>query len=116
MERFARDLVRLIENEHLTAVPRRAIADIFPQLAHFVDAAVRGGVDFDDVHGPAGGDLDAARANPAGMIRGPVHAVQTPRQNAGDRGLSRAALPGKNVAVRDSVLRDSVLERSLDVL
>ena len=116
IERFAGDLVSLVDDENLVAVPRRPIADIFPQLAHFVDAAVRGGVDFDYIHGPAGRDLQAARAHPARLICWSVNAIQTARQNAGHRGLARAALAGKDVAVRDPVLRDGVLDRGLDVL
>ena len=53
---------------------------------------------------------------PQGVVGGPFDAIQTARQDAGHRGLAGPALPRKNVAVRDPVLRDGVLERRLDVL
>jgi hypothetical protein len=42
--------VRFVDDEDLVAVARGAVADVLAQLAHLVDAAVRGGVDLDDVH------------------------------------------------------------------
>src|SRR5258707_11849316 len=38
-----------IYDEYLVFVAGRLVADVFAQLAHFVDSAVGGGVDFDDV-------------------------------------------------------------------
>ena len=53
---------------------------------------------------------------PQGVGGGPLIAVQAARQNARDGGLAGAALAGKNVAVRDPLLRDRVFERGADVL
>ena len=44
-----------VDDEDFVAVARRAEADVLAQLAHFVDAAVGGGVDFNDVDGAAAG-------------------------------------------------------------
>ena len=52
---------------------------------------------------------------PQGVGRGPLFAVQAPRQDARHGGLAGTALAGKDVAVRDALLRDGVLERGLDV-
>ena len=46
---------------------------------------------------------------------GPCHTVQATRQYARHGGFAGAALPRKNVAVRDAVLRDGIFERGLDV-
>ena len=64
----------------------------------------------------AAGDFQAAGAHAAGRGGGTLDAVQAARQDARDRGFARAALAGKDVAVRDALLRDGVLERGADVL
>src|SRR5262249_15916124 len=91
-------------------------ADILAELAHFVDAAVRRRVDFDDVHRAAGGDLETARALAARRRSRTLEAVQAARQNARDGRLSGPSLAGKDVAVGDPVLSDGVVESGLDVL
>ena len=108
VEGFVGDLVGFVDDENLVAVARRLIAHVLAQLAHFVDAAIGGGVDFDHVHRAAGGDFLATRAHAAGLVGGTVHAVQAARQDARHGGLAGAALARKNVAVRDAVLRDGV--------
>ena len=54
VESFAGDLVRFVDDEDLVAVARGTVADVFAQLAHFVDAAIGGRVDFDHVRRIAG--------------------------------------------------------------
>ena len=108
--------MRFVDDEYLVAVPRRAIADILAQLAHLIDAAIRRRVDFDHVPSAAGGDLEATGAHAAGLAGGSLDAVQTARQNTGYGRLPRAALAGKDIAMRDAVLRDGVFQRGLDVL
>ena len=61
------DLVRLVEDVDLVSVARGAVAGGVAQLADLVDAAVGGGVDFDDVDGVAGADLGAGLADIAGL-------------------------------------------------
>ena len=50
VEGLVGDLVGFVDDEDLVAVARGLVADVFAQFAHFVDAAIGGGVDFDDVH------------------------------------------------------------------
>ena len=50
VEGLAGDLVRFVDDEDLVAVARGPVADVLAQLAHLVDAAVGGRVDFDHVH------------------------------------------------------------------
>src|SRR5262249_28255576 len=100
----------------LVAVARRPKPDIFAQLAHFVDAAVRRRIDFDYVHSRAGLDFCAACADSAWRDRRTSQAVQAPRHNSRDRGLARAALSAEDIAMRDPPLSDCVLERGANVL
>ena len=84
------------------------------QPAHFVDAAIAGGVDFDNVH-----CADRALAN---LAAGVTHAagfrhrvlggtaVQRHGQDSGNRGLSNTAMPAENVAVSDALLLKGVLQ------
>jgi len=116
VESLIGDLVRFVDDENLVAVARRLVAHVFTQLAHFIDAAVGGGVDFDDVRGAAGGDFQAACAHPARRGRGALDAVQAARQDARNGGLAGAALSRKDVAVGNAFLGDGVFERGLDVL
>ena len=60
-----------IDDEDLVAVARGQVADRFAQLADFVDAAVRGRVDFEHVHGISRRDFHGRkgtrrRASPSG--------------------------------------------------
>src|ERR1019366_5414925 len=115
VEGLVGDLVGFVDAEDLVAVARRLVADIFAQFAHFIDTAIAGGIDFDYVHGAAGGDFLTTGALAAGRRSGSLDAVQAARQNARDGGLPGAALTRKNVAVRDPVLCDGILQRVLDV-
>ncbi len=114
VEGFVGDLVRFVDDEYLVTVARRLVAHVLAQFAHFIDAAVGCSVDLDHIHRAARRDFcnhDTARL--AGWT---VHAIEAARQNARHGGLAGPALPRKNVAVRDAVLRDGVFERGLDVL
>ena len=53
--------------------------------------------------------------SPHGEAVGPFDAVQAARQNAGDGGFPGAALAGKDVSMRDAVLRDGIFQGGLDV-
>ena len=71
VERFAGDLVRFVDDEDLVAVARRAVADVFAQFAHFVDAAIGGRVDFDDVGRAAAAISRQLAQTPQGVAVGP---------------------------------------------
>ena len=116
VESFLRDLVRFIDDEDFVPIARRAVANIVPDLAHLINAAIRSSVDLDDVTELPGGDLDAAGAHAAGCRGRAIDAVQTTRQNPRNGRLAGSPLAGKNIAVRDPVALDRILERFLDVL
>ena len=41
--------MRFVDDEDFVAIARRAIADVLAELAHFVDAAIRRRIDFNDI-------------------------------------------------------------------
>ena len=61
------DLVRFVEDVDFEAVAGGTVAGGLAEFADFVDAAVGGGVDFDDVDGVAGADFGAGFADAAGL-------------------------------------------------
>ena len=72
VEALRGDHVGLVEDEDLVAVAGRSEGGTLAQVAGVVDAVVGGGVDLDDVEaaGPAGGQVPAAGALPAGGVGG----------------------------------------------
>ena len=104
-----------VDDENLIAVARRLVADVLAQFPHVIDAAVGSRIDLDHIHRAAARHFPATGANAAGFRGGPLDAVQAARQDAGDSGLSGAALAGKNVPVRDPVLGNGIFQRDLDV-
>ncbi len=116
VEGFAGDLVGFIDDEDFVLVAGGLVADVFAQLAHFIDAAVGGGVDLDDVHGAAGLDFGATGADAAGLVGGAVDAVEATGHDARRGGFAGAALAGKDVAVGDAVLGDGIAQSGFDVL
>src|SRR5262245_40701223 len=101
--------MRLVDDKYFVPVASGAVANVLPQLAHLVDAAVGGSVDFDHVDARARCDLATTRALAAGLRCRAVNAVQAAGDDARDGGLTCSALPGKNVAVRNPLLRDRIL-------
>ena len=88
--------VDFVDDEDFVAVAGRKVADGLAQLPDFVDAAVRGRVDFENIDGITGGDLDTRRAFAAGRDRRPAlflisGAVQGLGQNPRRGGLPHAA-------------------------
>ena len=61
------DLVGFVKDVDFEAVPGRTVAGGLAEFADFVDAAVGGGVDFDDVDGVTGSDFGAGLADSAGF-------------------------------------------------
>ena len=112
------DLVGFVEDPDLVAVAGGTIARGIAQLANLVDAAIGGRVDLDHVHRIAGANLGAGIANAAGLGHRMVlrAAVQRHGQNARDGGLADAAMPAEDVAVRDALLLDGVLQGAGDVV
>ncbi len=116
------DLVRLIKDDDLEAIPRGTVARGIAQFTDLVDAAVCGGVDLKHVDGVALPDLQAGSALQTGLSGGtdlgadrPL-AVQRGGENAGDGGLADAAVARKDIPMRDAVLREGVQQRAGDVV
>ena len=111
-----------IEDINLVAIARRTIAGRISQLAYLVNAAVGGRIDLDHVHRAAGAHLNAGFADAAGLRGGPVRfaihatAVQRHGQNAGDRSFADPAMSTENIAMRNPLLLNGVLQGAGDVL
>src|SRR5438046_2032597 len=95
--------MRLINDEDFVSVARGPVTNIVPDLAHLVDAPVRGGINLDYVDGIALGDLEATRTHAARRYRRAIDTVQTSCQNPRNRCLASPPLAGKNVPVRKPV-------------
>ena len=116
------NLVRFVEDVDLVAVARRSVARRIAQLANLVDAAIGGRVDLDHVDGVALANLDAGVADAARLRRRALRranlgaAVQRHGQDARDGGFADAAMPGKDVAVRNAVLAERIHQRARHVV
>ncbi len=95
------DLVGFVEDVDLVLVAGGAVAGGVAEFADLVDAAVGGGVDFDDVDGVAGADFEAGLADFAGLGGGAkrgadgVAAVEGAGEDAGDGGFADAAVAAR---------------------
>src|SRR5690606_32174808 len=84
--------------------------------ADVVDTAVGGGVDFNDVHGGACRDFLADGVVRVEVGLGPAGAIERHGKDARHGRLAGSAGAGKDVAVPDAALVDSVRDRALDVV
>ncbi len=122
IERSIGDLVRLVQNVDFVAVARRAVPGSVAQFADFIDAAVGRGIDFDHVDGVALADLQAGVAGQAWLGRGPLRganetpAIQRGRKDTRDGRLADATMAAEDVAVRNAVLLQRILQRAGDVV
>ena len=99
----------------LVAIARRAEANTFAQFTHFVDPAIGGGVDFNDVNGTTDGDLHATRTYATRRGGGPLNAVQKARHQSGNSRFASSTLAAEDIAMRNPALLNGVLERGLYV-
>ena len=113
---FRGEHVRFVEEDDLVAPAGGRVAHHVAQLAHLVDAAIGGGVNFEHVEGIARGDFAASVALIARFRRRAVHAIQGLGQDAGRGRFADAARARKDIGVRDAPLADRVLQRARDVL
>ena len=112
VEGLLREAVDLVDDEDLVAVADRRDAEAGDDdVADLVDLGVGRGVDLEDVHVAALGDLDARVADAAGIGRRAGDAVQPARQDAGGRRLADAAGSGEDERLRDAVAGDRVAQR-----
>src|SRR5256714_4917228 len=116
IERFGRELVRLVDDVHLVLPGRRSETDLIAKVAHLVDAAIRRGVDLDEVQEAALPDRDAGLAAIAWLAVLRVRAIDGLRDEAGDRRPSSAPHGGPAVCLCNLAARDRVPERARDVL
>ena len=105
-----RDLVGLVEDVDLAPKVGRGVIDPLAELADRVDAAVRRGVDLDEVERPALADRDAGLAGVAGIAVLEVRAVERLGEDPRERGLAGAARPDEEDRVRDPAGADGVPE------
>jgi hypothetical protein len=99
------DPLNLVDDEDLDRQVRGAGVDPRQELAHVVDAVVRGGVHLADVEGPALADGHAGRAFVAWLAVAQVRAVERLGQDAGHRRLAGAARTDEEVGVGGSAER-----------
>ena len=112
------DHVRFVDDEDAVPRLRRCVERAVAQLAGVIDAAVAGGVEFDDVDAarPVGGQRYARVAHAAWRRRRPLHAVQRARQDPRRRRLPAAPRTGEQVRVVDPPGRQRRGQRLGDVL
>ena len=90
--------------------------DLLAQAADVVDAAVAGGVDLDQVHGPGLVDGGAGAALVARLAVPRLQAADGLGKNAGGAGLARAPRPAEQVRVGHPALHDGLPQRAGHVL
>ncbi len=105
--------MHFVDDEDLVAIARRQDAEARDDdLAHVVDARVRGGVDLEHVDVASFRDLDARVARAARIGGRPVHAVERARQDAGGRRLSDAAWSREHERLREPLARERIAQRT----
>jgi hypothetical protein len=115
-------LVRLVKDVNFVAVARRAVAGGVTQFADLIDAAIRGGVDLDDIDCGSSTNLGAGIAYAAGFGGRPFRradgmlAVQRHREDTGNGGFADAAVAAEDIAVGDAALFERVQKRTGDML
>ena len=105
-----RDLVRLIQDVDLALQVRRGVVDPLAEFADCVDAAIRCGVDLDEVEGTTFPDRHARRAGVARVPVLEVRAVDGLGEDPGERCLARPARPDEQDRVRDPSGPNGILE------
>ncbi len=109
--------VHFVDDVDLGARRNRAIARVLDDLAHVVDAGMRGGVHLDHVDMARIDDRLAVRAEfghvDAGRVDLAGHAViERARENARRRRLADPAHPGQDIGLMDAAGREGIGERA----
>src|SRR4029453_8145249 len=111
-----REHVRLVEDVDLRPAADRRVGDALAQLADVVNRVVGGRVHLDDVQRRRRGDRAAGRADPAGLGRRALGAVQARGEDLRHRRLAGAPAAHEEVGVVDLALLHRVAQRPHDVL
>ena len=116
VKRLASDLMRFVNDEYFIAVAGGPVTNVIAQFAHFIDTAIGGGIDFNNIGRAPERCLNATGAAPTRIGRGPIHAIEAAGQNTRYGRLAGTTLPSEDITMRDPLLRDSVFERGANVL
>ncbi len=118
IEALAGHHVRLVNDVDLEAAGHRGIEGPFPQVPGVVHAAMRGGVDLDDIDaaGAGGRERDAGRALAAGVGGRALLAVQRASQDPRARGLAAAARAAEQVGMMHPPAAQRLAERLGDLV
>ncbi len=108
--------MNLVDDVDLVLEFSRGKLDVVPQAADVVDATVRGGVDFDDVHALAAVDVLTGGALVARLAVLRDLAVERLGDEARHGGLAGAAGTRQQVRMRKAPLGQSVSQRTDDML
>ena len=115
---FTREHVRLVDDVDLVAVlAGRGVHGALPEFAGVVHAAIRGGVDLNDVERRASAPDPGTRgALAAGLVVGAlVLTVERHGEHARERRLAGTAGPAEQVRVTEAVAGDRVAQRVRNV-
>jgi hypothetical protein len=113
IERRGRQLMNLVDDEHLVAIAHREDAQAGDDhLADVVDLGVRGGVDLQDVHVAAVGDLHAGLADAARISGRSLDAVQRAGENPRGGRFADAARPGEHERLGEPAALERVAQRA----
>ena len=116
VERLARQPLRLVDDVDLLAAHRRRRRGAFAELTGILDAAVRRGVDLDDVQVLALADGDALPADTARLGRRALLAVDHLRQDPGRGRLAGPSRAAEQERVVQAVLADGAGQGTDDVV
>ncbi|CAB3652182.1 hypothetical protein LMG26696_02916 [Achromobacter pulmonis] len=116
VERVPRQHVHFVDHVDLEAARARRIDGLLQQLGHFLDAAVRGRVQFEVIDEPAGVDLGAGATDAAGLGGDAGFAVERFGQDARQRGLADAAGAGEQPGVMQALGVERMRQRAHHVI
>ena len=115
VERMARQLVKLVDDENFVSIPnRRRGQPGDDDLANTLDLGVGSGVDFEHIDVAALCDLDALVTLAAGIWGWAVLAIESSCKNACRSRLTNATWPGKHERLCEPGARDRVAQRLCD--
>ena len=116
IERLRRKHVHFVDDVDLEFPLRRCVADRVTEVAHLVDAVVRGTIDLHHVEMRPLRDRDARRIVDIKVCLGPVGAIERLRENARRRSLARATRPDEKISMGDATAVDGIGQRAHHVI